>query len=159
MISFSNIKWQYRIWRCFSVPGAGTGTLFNVNTFERWSVWPLCYWWSVGNSSRFFSTGGITSSPLCSTRVERHRWKRWSCGSSYLRCWKSNQFSLRWSYELVVQYRTEGRRAAGSIQNLFISLSQCGNDWYSLLQSVMGKPSRLGEISMDIIIGLLEVSF
>ena len=37
---------------------------------------------------------------------------------------------------------TEGRRAAGPIYNLFIPLSQCGNDWYFLLQSVMGKPSR-----------------
>ena len=35
---------------------------------------------------------------------------------------------------------TEDRRAAGYIYNLFIPLSQCGNDWYSLLQSVMGKP-------------------
>ena len=50
---------------------------------------------------------------------------------------------------------TESRRAAASIYNLFISLSQCGNDWYSLLQSVMGKPSRLSEISMEIIIGQL----
>ena len=50
---------------------------------------------------------------------------------------------------------TESRRAAGCIYNLFIPLSQCGNDWYSLLQSVMGKPSRLSEISMEIIIGQL----
>ena len=47
---------------------------------------------------------------------------------------------------------TEGRWAAGSICNLFIPLSQFGNDWYSLLRSVMGKPSRLSEISMEIII-------
>ena len=53
----------------------------------------------------------------------------------------------------------EGRRAAGSIYNLFISPSQCGNDWYSLLQSVMEKPSRLSEIGMEIIIVQLQASF
>ena len=65
-------------------------------------------------------------------------------------------FSIDARYERVeILLYTEGRRAAGSIYNLFILLSQCGNDWYSLLQSVMGKPSRLSEISMEIIIGQL----
>ena len=127
----SVLRWQ----RHFSV-----GWCNDVNTLERCSCGRFAAL-MVGNPSRFLAQ--VVSRAVRSA-LPASKCTGWNDGrvavliSGGLTSWL---LSIDARYERVeILLCTEGRRATGSIYNLFIPLSQCGNDWYSLLQSVMGKP-------------------
>ena len=80
MVSFSkplqdlaDFEHQMAIQNLTLLQHSGAETLFNwLTQWCKYTVTMLVVVLMIGNTSRFFSTGGLTSSPLCPARVEMH---------------------------------------------------------------------------------------